>query len=528
MTRTKKSVLALAVACLLPFASCSLRTGGGRQYEPSLKELDAAIDSFEVMVSARKQWLKTRAADMSQARDSAALKSICAEMMEGYEFLSIDSLSKYTSIYSSLARTADEKAVAAISLSRICQYKEDFISSEEVAMGIDTTGLSRPVRLDVIDLVESVNYSMYVRAFNADSRTYLNRPEQYYRETLRNIRTHYLSLDSTSTRAQLIRVSELRDDKHYEQALDLLLSSEACFVTATQKTAFYRYKSVLYDFLKMDDERLEALIRSEIYCLQTPSYDHLSLISVARMLSERGDLEHASKYISIAEQYSRRLKNMARMANAGKNSERILAKVNQVRRKNQQRLYIMIGVLSLVTAVLLLSLVVIVRIRRRMAETNARLKESDLIKDNYLFKYMALSVDYLQKGEEYHKSLRKLARTDNEALLARLRLPSDFETERKEFYKMYDRHFLLLFPDFLEGVNKLMKDDCKFVLNSNGTMPVELRVLSVIRLGMTDSQQISQFLNYSLSTVYTYRSRSADKSLYGREEFEKRLMEIQI
>ena len=48
----------------------------------------------------------------------------------------------------------------------------------------------------------------------------------------------------------------------------------------------------------------------------------------------------------------------------------------------------------------------------------------------------------------------------------------------------------------------------------------ELRIFALIRLGITDSIKIANFLRYSLRTVYNYRTKVRNKAAGSREEFE--------
>lgn len=525
--KTRYRNIIIPVLCSLCVCSCDGKLST-KEYSKDFELLDAAIEAFDEVVADEMGEIAYRTAELSSTTDRERMKSACMYLTDAYEKLSVDSLAKYTSMYLEMAETPDEKAQGVLRMSSIAQMKEDFTSSEKLILSIDTTLLSKEVYMEYLKHLESVNYSMFVRAFNAENCNYLNHSDKYYREVLRGLREEYLLVDSTSLKAVLFKVSELRDDKRYPEAMEYLLANEAGFTTLSQKVQYNRYKAVLYEFLGDEKMRLHALIASEYYAFQLPTYDHLSLISISRRLLTMGDLERSSKYISLAEEYALKHKQVARMANAGKASRKILAAVNKERKQNQYKLYAAIGFLSLVSLLLVLLLYYSIVMRRRLALAHSLLKESDMIKDNYLFKYMAQSVEYLQKAEQYHKELRKLSKTDKEMLFAKLRMPSEFETDRKEFYRVYDRNFILLFPNFLNNINALMKEDCRYELNSNGTMPVELRVLSVIKLGMTDSQQISTFLNYSLSTVYTYRSRAAEKSIYSRDEFEEELLKMPL
>jgi DNA-binding CsgD family transcriptional regulator len=53
-----------------------------------------------------------------------------------------------------------------------------------------------------------------------------------------------------------------------------------------------------------------------------------------------------------------------------------------------------------------------------------------------------------------------------------------------------------------------------------------MRIFALIRLGITDSDRIAKFLDYSVHTVNTYKTRVKNRSTVDNEEFEKRIMAI--
>ena len=54
----------------------------------------------------------------------------------------------------------------------------------------------------------------------------------------------------------------------------------------------------------------------------------------------------------------------------------------------------------------------------------------------------------------------------------------------------------------------------------------ELRVFALIRLGITDSGKIANFLHYSAQTVYNYRLKVRNKSLLSKDEFMEAVQQI--
>ena len=98
------------------------------------------------------------------------------------------------------------------------------------------------------------------------------------------------------------------------------------------------------------------------------------------------------------------------------------------------------------------------------------------------------------------------------------------DEELKEFYANFDMTFLQLFPNFVEEFNALLTEPMQ--PKPGELLNTELRIFSLIRLGITDSTKIAQFLRYSVTTIYNYRTRVRNKALGERDEFETKVMQI--
>lgn len=97
--------------------------------------------------------------------------------------------------------------------------------------------------------------------------------------------------------------------------------------------------------------------------------------------------------------------------------------------------------------------------------------------------------------------------------------------ELKEFYHNFDVSFLKIFPNFVEEFNRLLPVEEQLHPKNEELLVTELRIFALIRLGITDSARIAEFLRYSITTIYTYRSKLKNKSLC-KEDFEERVMKI--
>ena len=60
----------------------------------------------------------------------------------------------------------------------------------------------------------------------------------------------------------------------------------------------------------------------------------------------------------------------------------------------------------------------------------------------------------------------------------------------------------------------------------NERMSTELRIFALIRLGITDSVKIAQFLRYSVTTIYNYRTKVRNKAAGDRDLLEQEVMKI--
>lgn len=149
------------------------------------------------------------------------------------------------------------------------------------------------------------------------------------------------------------------------------------------------------------------------------------------------------------------------------------------------------------------------------------------LKEEYIGRYMDQCSVYLEKMDNYRRSLGKIAATGNvEELYKNIKSSKFIEGELKEFYTNFDNTFLQLFPTFVEDFNALLADDEQISLKAGERMNTELRIFALIRLGITDSVKIAQFLRYSVTTIYNYRTKVRNKAAGDRDLLEQEVMTI--
>jgi DNA-binding NarL/FixJ family response regulator len=102
----------------------------------------------------------------------------------------------------------------------------------------------------------------------------------------------------------------------------------------------------------------------------------------------------------------------------------------------------------------------------------------------------------------------------------------NLKQEKEELLKNFDKVFLKLFPDFVAEFNSLFKKEDQIKLKDNELLTTDLRIFALMRMGIHDNEKIAQILEYSVNTVYTYKTKIKNKSIVPNDEFEHRIMEI--
>lgn len=168
-------------------------------------------------------------------------------------------------------------------------------------------------------------------------------------------------------------------------------------------------------------------------------------------------------------------------------------------------------------------------LNNELNEMNVQLSEANHIKEQYIVHFFDLCSTYINKIEDYRKNLSKLALNNQfDKLLKVLKSTSMVDNEIDDLYKNFDSIFLSLYPTFVSDFNSLLIKEEQIVLKSDDLLNKELRIYALLRLGITDSVKIADFLRCSISTVYNYRTKIRNKAVVPRDEFEDIIMKIGV
>lgn len=339
----------------------------------------------------------------------------------------------------------------------------------------------------------------------------------------------------------LIQSDQYNVRNEYDKAIRLLTDYLALQKDYEHDVAICAYTLSESYRLKGDKEKeKEYLIVSAMADMKTAVREYISLRKLAVLLYQEGDIERAYSYVKICMEDAAACNARLRKLEILEIFPIINDAYQQKTEKQQEQMKWALVSISLLSLFLLLAIFYVYKqmkkvaaARREVIDANKRLKElndelhlsnaqlkeanhsiaeNSYLKEEYIGRYMDQCSVYLEKMDNYRRSLGKIAATGNvEELYKNIKSSKFIEGELKEFYTNFDNTFLQLFPTFVEDFNALLADDEQISLKAGERMNTELRIFALIRLGITDSVKIAQFLRYSVTTIITIVRRFATR-----------------
>lgn len=317
-----------------------------------------------------------------------------------------------------------------------------------------------------------------------------------------------------------------------------------------------------YHAVNKEEEALYYLILTTIADLQKATTEYQAMPILAQTLYEQGDIERSYKYLICSMEDANFCKAMLRSLEVSK----IFPIIDKQYKNGEARQHHTVWVLifSLITLLTVLSVLAIyLRIqikklhisREQLTESNRQhqgtneklqstltqlqstnealqqaynaLRDTDKVKEEYIAHYLNHCRSYIDILQKYQRTLHRLYKEHRMDELARvLKSESILHEEQEKFYTDFDAAFLTLFPNFIEKFNALLKPEESLTPKHEGQLNTELRIFALIRLGITDTQRIAHFLNYSSATVYNYRSKIRNKSLGDPAKFDEAVEQL--
>lgn len=429
-------------------------------------------------------------------------------------------------------KLTDSRLVVAYS----CTSAGLFLEAKDLLQAIDSTKL---------DLDRKVAfYSSYSKLYLDMALAIRHNPyEKFYYNQSIHYSTAIIRLkgnDDPISKLQLINIYRCQQkyDKAIEVTKEFLATEE---VDERSKTLCIGGMGMFHLLNKDTLQAVALLTQAAIGDIKYVTKESSALSDLANIAYKRGNLERAYSYIKQSMDDAKFFNARHRKVEAGEIMPIIEASKFEMMQQQQKKLFISLVFVTFLFLCFLAAMIFILKQMKQLKkarkliqsqnidlrEVNKKLKEGNKIKDEYIGYFFSLNSAFMDEIESFRKLVsRKLASRQYSELMQIVK-QADLKQNKENKFISFDGIFLKLFPDFVEHFNNLFPDKDKIILQSPHVLTTELRIFALIRLGVTDSEHIAKFLNYSVNTINTYKTKIKNRSIISNNMFELKIMEIE-
>lgn len=526
---------------------------GGPKLDSLLNVLDRTIETHDIYIQEKEthlDLLRKQLAEVKTPQEGYDLGMILFKEYKAYKCDSaIACLNRNIALAAQMNDTLREYE-SKLNLSHLLASSGMYMEAVDILRSIDRQQL-RPQLLPLY-------YSCYDHVYGeASFYTQDTNSSGYYRSISDAYKDSIYTVELPGSDLYLsLRETHFRNGGNYEEALRVNDKRLAGIRFGTPEYAMIIFhRAIDYRQQGNVEEQKCNLVLSALSDIQSATKDHASLWMLAELLYGEGDIGRAYRYIRFSWDetmfYNARLRSQQSAGILSLIDNTYQALVEQKNRQLQSYL-ILISVLVLMLAV---ALVFIYRQMKKLSaarnnleaangqlktlneelkqmnlclqSTNVDLSESNQIKEEYIGRFIKLCSTYIDKLDAYRRMVhKKITYGQTEELLRMTRSQDALDSELNDLYTNFDIAFLQLFPDFVSKFNELLVKEEAIVPKKGELLNTELRIFALIRLGISDSAQIADFLRYSLNTIYNYRAKVRNKAGGSRDDFEERVRQI--
>ncbi len=359
--------------------------------------------------------------------------------------------------------------------------------------------------------------------------------QQYNAEGLRMNRVlqDYVSPGDTMRYWYIRALTDLRSG-NYQRSIERCLKA----LSATPPSVHYKaiVTSTLASTYRLtgDNERaLHYYIEAAVCDILSSTYETVAMRNVAELLFEAGETQLADRYIHLAMYDARRYHARHREVSIAQSlpiiEERMLSRIRT------QRLAAIV-LLVVVAVLLVIGIIGIVIVRKQntalhkahqeIDRMNRSLGEANQLKEELLGTLIASQSQYINAVQGYQQDVRQYAANRQWSELQSIPKAADARQRRTLFDRQIDTILLRIYPTFVQDFNALLRPEDRLTLRKDELLNAQLRIFALIRLGVTHNEVIAEILDYSVNTVYNYKTRVIASSGMAPEAFYDALMRI--
>ena len=545
----------LSLVYILCFSALTSSFAQNKNIKDLYEQLDQAIEQSQYYINQKESRITKIKKQSRQGHTPPQLLTAYYKLYEEYKTYKSDSSIYYIHQAIDLAKRNNMKSdITKLRSLLALQYSTSgaFTEALHVLQSIDKKTLNNSNKKDYYIAFYHVYGELGFTNINIDtelSQEFYSK-QDCYRDTL-------FSILSPNSEDYLMRKEVLLTNQNkLKEALkinDIRLSKCKKGSHEYGIVAYYRY--LIYRSLKDEDMVKYWLLQSAICDVKCAINDQVSLWILAEILSKEKDVERSYKYINFSwkanKKFCTRIRSWQISPVLGTIDHNYQA---ELKKANHRLIFAIICVSLLVIALALLTFYVnkqksylsnarnelkktntqLEELNNKLSSTNGMLKasndklnESNGVKEEYIGQFLGTCSHYIDKLDKMRLNVNKMVKNKQYNELYSMTKSSEVkEQELEELYANFDKVFLNLFPNFVEDLNGLLKEECQIHLSSPNKLSAIVRVFALIRLGIDDSTKIAEFLHYAVNTIYNYRAKLRNGAINDRNEFEKKVREL--
>lgn len=413
-------------------------------------------------------------------------------------------------------------------------------------MGLYNEAFEELNKIDMAEIREVNLHHYYYRTIRAyygwlaDYTTHKEEKRKYEQKT-EEFRDSIIKTAAEGVDRDIVMAESFRIKGDTETALQILKQLQQKKPDERQSIYINYTLSEVYGSEEDRENQIYYLTQTAIADVRASVREYASLQKLAQLVYEAGDIDRAYRYVSCSMEDAVACNARLRFMEVTQFFPIINNAFKLQEAKKQEMSHILLVSVSILSIFLLIAICYLYYwmkklfiMRKNISEANSQLitvnqelEQTGRIKETYIARYLDRCVTYLDKLEQYRRSLAKLAMNSRiDELFKAIKSEQFLRDERKAFYHEFDKSFLELFPDFIVSFNHLIETEAQIKPKSGELLTAELRIFALIRLGVTDSNRIAHFLGYSLTTIYNYRSKMRNKARCNKEDFEEQVMRL--
>ena len=558
-----KSGLFILIVCLLfpAYACADTSKHALEENRKLLHSLDSLLEQQDLFVRVKEERIQQLKMQYSRVKDVKELYAMNRMIYLEYRVYDADSALHYINKNIQLAQQTDNRTWEVVSL-----LEQSFVLTSS---GLLTEALKAVSDIQPEELPQNLRSEYFGRLCTLYSRLrdyssensqlseHYNNLQKAFRDSV------YLTATPDELRYWNCRAWLYLGTPEIEPVKQAFEENKQTLSNDSRKYSIATYNlSAIYRSENNESKYLENLILSAMADIRSVNGDIGSLQEIAEYLFKHGEIDRAYNYILYCSQKAMLFHNRVRIVKMSHLQNQIYKAYQEQSRTQQKRLQASLIAVSFLFLVLIGAFLFIRKQMRRLKEANLKLdstnqklsvnmdalstahqrleevnmqlkdlntqlqevndqlRESNYVKEEYIGYVFNICSTYISKLEEFRKSInRKLKVGQIEDVKAITDSSATASNELKEFYQNFDTIFLHLYPDFVGDFNALLLPEERIELKEGELLNTELRIHALIRLGITDSVKIADFLHCSAQTVYNNRLRTRNKSIIPKEDF---------